>query len=296
MKIWLSKSSEIPVWQQLYNQISLGVRNRTLLAGDKLPSSRELARRFQIHANTINSAYKKLADENLIEMRAGSGAYVKENQAENAGKLARLDALIEKFKADAVEIGLSNEEISRRLKIWFNAVPPRFFAVAEADAEFRRILISEIEEATGVHTIGLNLEELQDFHENAQILAMNGEKARISEILPADKTCLFLRANSISDSMKGQERPSADALIAFVSDWEKFLTLGKMFLVAAGIDAESIITRSPRDEDWQRGLSGAALIICDALAAKKISDDKRLRVYRIISPESIAEIKLHQKH
>lgn len=291
MKIWLSKNSEIPVWQQLYNQISLGVRNRTLAPGEKLPSSRELSRRFQIHANTINSAYQKLSAENLIEMRAGSGAYVCGEQTENVGKLARLDALVEKFKTDASELNLTNEEIFQRLKIWFNPAPPRFFAVAEADREFRRILIKEIEEATRVHAVGLDLEQLADFHEAAQILAMNGEKAKISEILPADKTCIFLRANSIADSMKDQMRPPADALIAFVSDWEKFLTLGKMFLVAAGIDAESIITRSPKEQDWRRGISSASLIISDALTAREFSGDARLRVFRILSPDSIREIK-----
>lgn len=291
MKIWLSKNSEIPVWQQLYNQISLGVRNRTLAPGEKLPSSRELSRRFQIHANTINSAYQKLSAENLIEMRAGSGVYVCGEQTENIGKLARLDALVEKLKTDAAELDLTNEEIFQRLKIWFNPAPPRFFAVAEADAEFRRILIREIEEATKVHAIGLDLEQLGDFHEDAQILAMNGEKAKISEILPADKTCIFLRASSISDSMKDQTRPPTDALIAFVSDWEKFLTLGKMFLIAAGIDAESIITRSPKEENWRRGISRASLIICDALTAREFSGDARLRVFRILSPDSIREIK-----
>lgn len=295
MKIWLSKNSEIPVWQQLYNQISLGVRNRTLEAGTKLPSSRELARRFQIHANTINSAYQKLAAENLIEMRIGSGAYVKAGETENSGKLARLDSLIEKFKAEAAEINLSNEEILQRLKIWFNPAPPRFYAVAEADPEFRRILMKEIEEATGVYAVGLDLDELKDFREDAQILAMNGEKAKINELLPADKTCIFLRANSISDSMKGHTRPPADALIAFVSDWEKFLTLGKMFLVAAGIDAESIIVRSPKKAHWRRGIAGASLIICDAITAREFSTkDARLRVFRIVSPESIQEIKLSQ--
>ncbi len=61
MKIWLSKNSEVSVREQLVAQISLGIVSRDLRAGDRLPSTRELARRFEIHPNTVSAAYRELA-------------------------------------------------------------------------------------------------------------------------------------------------------------------------------------------------------------------------------------------
>ena len=48
MRIWLSKSSEVPLREQLATQIILGIVSNDLKSGQKLPSTRELARRFDL--------------------------------------------------------------------------------------------------------------------------------------------------------------------------------------------------------------------------------------------------------
>ncbi|MEO6393118.1 MAG: GntR family transcriptional regulator, partial [Pyrinomonadaceae bacterium] len=61
MKIWLSKSGEVSLREQLAAQIILGVVSGDLAPGQRLPSTRELARRYEIHANTVSAAYRNLA-------------------------------------------------------------------------------------------------------------------------------------------------------------------------------------------------------------------------------------------
>src|SRR5436305_13908193 len=89
MRIWLSKNSEVPVREQLATQIMLGIVSFDLKPGQKLPSTRELARRFNIHSNTVSAAYKDLAERGWVELRKGSGSYVREH-AGNAAVSAAL--------------------------------------------------------------------------------------------------------------------------------------------------------------------------------------------------------------
>lgn len=291
MKIWLSKNSEISVREQLVAQITLGITSDDLKPGEKLPSTRELARRFQIHPNTVSAAYRELAAQGLLEIRLGSGVYIRENTLENRQSLLELDGMIADFKREAQSRGFSTEEIESRLKDWFEIEKPQRFLVVESEAGLRRVLIEEIRAATGCQTSGISFENFSEMETDAQIVAMTDEAVRINEILPPHKTCIFLRANSVPDSMQGEARPSGDALIAVVSHWERFLSLAKMFLLAARIDPETLILRSTNEENWKRGLQNASLIICDSVTAKEFPDDPRVRVFRVVSNNSINELK-----
>src|SRR5918997_6496761 len=97
MRIWLSKNSEVTVREQLATQIVLGIVSWDLKPGQKLPSTRELARRFNIHSNTVSAAYHDLVERGWVELRRGSGIYVREhpgNDGAGAEGGAGLDQLI----------------------------------------------------------------------------------------------------------------------------------------------------------------------------------------------------------
>jgi DNA-binding transcriptional regulator YhcF (GntR family) len=61
MRLWLAKNSEVPLREQLATQIVLGITSGDLKSGERLPNTRELARRFSIHSNTVSAAYRELA-------------------------------------------------------------------------------------------------------------------------------------------------------------------------------------------------------------------------------------------
>ena len=46
MRIWISKNSEVPIREQLVTQIVLGIVSNDLKVTERLPSTRELARRM----------------------------------------------------------------------------------------------------------------------------------------------------------------------------------------------------------------------------------------------------------
>ncbi|MGI8640202.1 MAG: GntR family transcriptional regulator [Pyrinomonadaceae bacterium] len=292
MKIWLSKNSEIPVREQLITQITLGIASGDLPVGEKLPSTRELARRFNIHANTIGSAYQKLSEQGLIEFKKGSGFFVCETKQYNLNGEIGLDALIADFLQTAQFQGFSKDEIQSRLQKWFAVQKPKQFFVIESDERLREILIEEIRQSTSFQVGGASFEEFVEKYQNmnAVFAAMNDRKARIESVLSADKNCFFLKARSVSASMSGETRPEQDNLIAVVSGWEKFLFWSKTILIAANIESDSIILRLTAENDWKKGLKNASLIICDALTAKEFPGDKRVRVFKIVADNSLNEI------
>ena len=258
-------------------------------AGEKLPSTRELARRFEIHPNTVSAAYRELAESNLVEFKKGSGVYVRE-KSPAAEPNTELDGLIARFVFEAKAHGFSPGEIEAGLKNWFREKPSKHFLIVESDADLRKILIEEIGAATGCRATGVSFENYATTEIEAQIVAMANETAKISELLPPGKSCIFLRANSVADSMKGKQRPSGSDLIAVASHWAKFLAWAKTYLLAARIEPDALVLRSTDEPDWKKGLSKVSLIVCDSATAKEFPDDERLRVFRLIADASLDEL------
>jgi GntR family transcriptional regulator/MocR family aminotransferase len=69
-------ASEMPLYQRIYSGIREAVLTGRLRAGERLPSTRELADRHTIGRNTVNLAYDRLVSEGFLESRRGSGTYV----------------------------------------------------------------------------------------------------------------------------------------------------------------------------------------------------------------------------
>src|SRR2546423_13445472 len=121
MRLWLSKNSDVPLREQLVRQIMLGVVSDDLKPGQRLPSTRELARRFRIHSNTVSAAYRDLERRGWLEFRKGSGVYVRafsETAATQLSAPLELDGLISAFLSFARGQGFSLAEIQTRIKHW----------------------------------------------------------------------------------------------------------------------------------------------------------------------------------
>ena len=242
----------------------LGVTSGDLKPGQRLPSTRELARRFRIHANTVSAAYTELERRGWLESRKGSGVYVREFSTDRALDAGfELDQLISAFLQRARDGGYSLGDVQARIKRWLEFQPPDHFLVIEPDDELRAILVAEIEEAT----FGCR-DEFRRLRERppgcAAAVALYGQAERAREVLPADTNRLIvLHSRSVPESLTGAERPAEDALIAVVSRWPEFLRWARTVLVAAGIDPAVLHFRDARAADWRRGLTSSAFVISD---------------------------------
>lgn len=295
MRLWLSKNSEVPIREQLTTQIMLGIISSDLKPGQRLPSTRELARRFQIHANTVSAAYGELERRGWLESRKGSGVYVREfskDRALDAG--FELDQLISAFLQRARDGGYSLSDVQARIKRWLEFQPPDHFLVIEPDAELRAILVAEIEEATKFRVLGMSLEECahSGLPAGAAAVALYGQAERAREVLRNDTNrLLVLHSRSVPESLTGAVRPAEDALIAVVSRWTEFLRWARTVLVAAGIDPTALNFRDAREPNWQRGLTSSAFVITDALTARRLPPNCTPRIFYMIADSSLDELR-----
>ena len=295
MRLWLSKNSEVPLREQLVTQVVLGVVSGDLEPGQRLPSTRELARRFHIHSNTVSAAYRELAERGWVEFRKGSGIYIRANSGDALPETGlELDQLIAAFLNLARGRGFTLAEIRERVRHWLELQPPDHFLIIEPDEELRQILMAEIAEATHWRVAGASPSECAGGGGDASpltgaaVVALYGQAERVRSLLPPDKTLILLHTRSVPESLQGEKTPPGeDALISVVSRWPEFLHWARVVLVAAGIDPHALNFRDARTEGWEKGLRSSTFVITDALTLKLLPADCRPRLFRIIADASL---------
>lgn len=68
--------SDVPLYQQLRDRVVEAIATGELLAGDSLPSTRQLASDLGINFHTVNKGYDALRAERLVRLSRKSGAVV----------------------------------------------------------------------------------------------------------------------------------------------------------------------------------------------------------------------------
>ncbi|QSO47635.1 GntR family transcriptional regulator [Alicyclobacillus mengziensis] len=76
MDIYLDINSEVPIYQQIRNQVVLGLAEGRLCNNESLPSTRQLAADFGINFHTVNKAYDILRQEGIIKLNRKTGAVI----------------------------------------------------------------------------------------------------------------------------------------------------------------------------------------------------------------------------
>ena len=116
MVILLNPSSGVPIYLQIVEQIRHSIEIGALVEGDQLPAIHTLAEELVVSPNTVVKAYGELAQQGLIRLRHGSGAYVeKGNLAKSRLRRFREASVVVKETVRKLRsIGLSDDE-SRRL-------------------------------------------------------------------------------------------------------------------------------------------------------------------------------------
>ena len=102
-------SSDTPLYQQLRDQIVVGIAEGKLSPGEQLPTIRALAKESGINMMTVSKAYQLLKQEGYITTDRRSGARVAAT-----GRVTVSDTVRKELKVRISELrlsGLSKEEI-----------------------------------------------------------------------------------------------------------------------------------------------------------------------------------------
>lgn len=82
MFIVLSNSSELPIYEQIKEQIKTQILSGELTENEMLPSLRQLAKDLKISVLTTTRAYNELEEEGYISSRPGKGFFVMPSSSE----------------------------------------------------------------------------------------------------------------------------------------------------------------------------------------------------------------------
>ena len=113
MKIIITTSLMVPIYEQIVDQIKMLIRNGELKENDNLPSVRTLSKELKISALTVKKAYDNLESEGFTVTVHGKGTYVAATNTELLleEQKKELEADLEQAIQKGRRCGISDEDI-----------------------------------------------------------------------------------------------------------------------------------------------------------------------------------------
>ncbi len=298
MRLWLNRTGEVSLREQLITQVELAILCKELRPGERLPSTRELARRFGIHANTASAAYRELEQEGWLEFRHGSGVFVRATRpsAPFSPELA-VDQLIGDMAAKARKMGAAESLVRARLRRWLQNQPPSRWLVIEPDPELCAIVIHEMELALALPVAGCTPEECNapGVLEGSMLVVLPSKAAGVRKLLPAGSELTVLEVHPVAPELLARLQrylpEHAGELIGIASRWKDFQRIARTMLVAAGMDPESLLVRDATQAGWKRGLDATAGVVCDSVTALELPAGVFPLRFTLLDEPTLAELR-----
>lgn len=298
MQLWFARGGEVSIREQLVTQVVLGILSDDLVSGQRLPSTRELARRFHLHPNTVSAGYRQLERERWVEFRHGSGVYVRETKPEMAlSPSLALDQTVANLFRSARELGVPLAALRSRIRYWLDLQPPDHFLLIEPDEELRKIVVMEMRLAATlpVRTCDFLRGDIEQAAQGAIVVALPSKATAVRQALPSGAELLTLQVRSVPSTLAGWLPAPTKALVGIASRWDKFLQMARTFLIAAGFESDALIFRDAKRPGWQRGLEQAAAVICDSVTANDLRMTKRVIPFQLLAESSLTELRRYEQ-
>ena len=119
MFITLNPESDVPVFQQIHDEIVVAIARGQLSDGDKLDPVRRVAKDIGINPATVKKAYDLLVSEDLVETAGRSGSIIRPG-ARTAAQEKQLEEQLNRVVALARAQGFSPDELHARLSSTLN--------------------------------------------------------------------------------------------------------------------------------------------------------------------------------
>lgn len=114
-----SLNNEKPIFQQIRERIEDAILDGQLQPEDRIPSTNEFAKEYQINPATAGKGVNELVDKGVIYKKRGVGMFVSTDAREILlveRKKSFFQQHIEPLKKEATRLGISNEELQNMLQ------------------------------------------------------------------------------------------------------------------------------------------------------------------------------------
>ena len=118
MFVQLDFESDIPIYEQLKNEILIGIAKKQLLPGERLPSVRGLASDIGINLHTVNKAYQQLKQEGFLLIHRQRGVVINPDgppPADDTYK-ANLQTTLKPLLAETMARGMTKTELNQLIE------------------------------------------------------------------------------------------------------------------------------------------------------------------------------------
>ncbi len=284
MNLSLNQDSDVPLRQQIAEQIILLITTGELRAGEEMPSVRALARVAKVHHNTVSKAYQQLVQREWLTGRRGAQLVVGASSTRAVEPNSELDELINETIRRAKSLGYPLQTLRNRVRELLLAAPADHILVVEDEPGLRGILKREIEEKLHARVACCSYAEFVKepaMLVGSQVLAPGHLSASLASYVPVQRPCFcvdYSRAKEHLALIRALKVPSNIAM-ASVS--------ASLLKTARGVLAPSIGREHTYQEfllavDDKTDLRGIDLVFCDSIALPLVSAQRKVH-YQLIS-------------
>jgi DNA-binding transcriptional regulator YhcF (GntR family) len=297
MEIVLNRRGGVPVRDQLVAQLELRILSGHLAPGQRLPSVRALARRLEIHPNTVSAAYQDLEAAGRVLLRKGSGVFVRAGGPKALPEAASLDGMIRLALHAAFRKGYSGVNIRAAVERWLRAGPPERVVVVDPSREMAELLAHELKLSIPIdHVAHCSLEALgrdPALLSGALALCLPYHVESITRLCPDAALEVVNLEIQPADRAAVLALP-AGAVALVVTHSPTVLPFASILLRSLRGDEVLVEARlSTAVREWSRLLSVADLVFADVLAADAVKRHKprRFREVRILNDQVVTRLR-----
>ena len=298
MRLWLNRNSDVNLREQLSTQIVLGILCDELAPGDRLPSTRELAQRHGIHPNTASATYQELENQGWLEVRHGSGVYVRATRPTTplSPEMA-VDQLIGDLVGRARRLGADEKLLRTRMVRWLAMAPPARWLLIEPDAALCEIVLTELSTALSLPMSGITPEECADpaVLSGAMPIVLPSKAAMVRALLPAGTPLTTLKVHPIAPELQNYLKrylpQKLGSLVGIASHWSEFQRFAQVMLVAAGLPADTLLVRDANEAGWERGLEETVGVVVDSVTERELPAGVHPMRFTLLDAEGMAHLR-----
>lgn len=296
MDIVVNRRGGVPVRDQLVAQIELKILSGSFAPGQRLPSVRALARRLDVHANTVSAAYQDLTAAGHVELRRGSGVFVRRGGLRALPEARGLDEMLRLALHAAFQKGFSGADVRAALERWLRAAPPARVVVVDPAPEMAELVAHELRPVLALPVSWCGLEALErdpSLLSGAVALSLPYHVETIGRMAPGAALEVIHLAVSARDREAILALPPG-AIVLVVSHSPTVLPFATVLVRSLRGDEVLAEARLLSEGcDWRRLLPVADLVFADALSADAVRGERprRFREFRVLTRAALARIR-----